>query len=158
MNCFRESLRIESPVSFSTSLMMRRDVTLAKGKPKELKIRAGDEIHLIMGLQHHDPRQWGPRHLEFIPERFDPTSEHYKTPDGKKRHPYSYTPFLGGHRICLGKTFAETVAKKMIAMVLKFYTMEHADPELKKKTFAYDIYQPQLPVIRFNYAKRYSQQ
>ena len=140
MMCFRESLRIEAPVSFSSSLMVRKDVTLAKKTPKELKIRAGDEIHLIMGLQHHDPRQWGPRHLEFIPERFDPTSEHYKTPDGKKRHPYSFTPFLGGHRICLGKTFAETVAKKIIAMVLKFYTLEHKNADMRHTTHGYDIY------------------
>jgi len=41
-------------------------------------------------------------------------------------------PFLGGHRICLGKTFAESVAKKMIAMLLKFYELEYDDPSMKQ--------------------------
>jgi len=54
-------------------------------------------------------------------------SDHFKTPNGTPRHPYSYAPFLGGHRICLGKTFAETVAKKLITMILKLYAFEHAD-------------------------------
>jgi len=33
------------------------------------------------------------------------------TPNGNKRHPYSYAPFLGGTRICVGKTFAELASK-----------------------------------------------
>jgi cytochrome P450 len=47
----------------------------------------------------------------FIPERFDPSSKYYLTPSGKKRHMNSFGPFLGGKRICVGKTFAEIVSK-----------------------------------------------
>lgn len=140
MMCFRESLRIEPPVSFTTSHMVTREVTLARGTEKELKIRAGDLIHFEFGLLHHDETQWGSQHNEFIPERFDSNSDHFRAPSGKNRHPFSYAPFLGGHRICLGKTFAETVAKKMIALMLKFYTLELADPEMKKKNILYNIY------------------
>ena len=46
MMCFRESLRIEPPVSYTTSHMVTKDVILARGTSKELKIRAGDEIHI----------------------------------------------------------------------------------------------------------------
>ena len=55
---------------------------------------------------------------EFIPERFDPDSKYFLTPFGKKRHPMSYSPFLGGRRICLGKTFAENVGRSVLAIVL----------------------------------------
>ena len=75
-------------------------------------------------------------------------------PDGKHRHPYAYAPFLGGHRICLGKTFAENVAKRVTTMLLKFYTLEHADPEMKKETFSYDFFAIKLPKIYFKFAKR----
>ena len=92
------------------------------------------------GLLHHDETHWGPLHNKYIPDRFDIDSEHFKAPDGTPRHPYSYAPFLGGHRICLGKTFAETVAKKLIAMLLKLYKLEHADPQMKHTTIQYNTY------------------
>jgi len=94
----------------------------------------------MIGFLHHDQAQWGSNHNEYIPERFDYNSEHFKTPSGKSRHPYSYAPFFGGHRVCLGKTFAETVAKKLIAMVLKFYKLEHADESMKTDPFKYEIF------------------
>ena len=51
---------------------------------------------------------------------------------------------------------AENVAKKMISMVLKFYTLEHSDPKMKLETFGYDIYQKKIPSIRFTFTKRKS--
>ena len=59
---------------------------------------------------HRNEQQWI-RPDDFIPERFDPESSFFLTPDGKKRHPMAYGPFLGGKRICLGKTFGEMVSK-----------------------------------------------
>lgn len=44
--CFKESMRMEPPVPISTSHMFTRDVVLAKGTPKELKINAGTEIRV----------------------------------------------------------------------------------------------------------------
>jgi cytochrome P450 len=53
----------------------------------------------------------------FIPERFDPESPYYLTPKGTKRHPMSFGPFLGGRRICLGKSFAENIAKVVFPII-----------------------------------------
>lgn len=97
-------------------------------------------MHIQIGILHHDESQWGADHNEFIPERFDSESRHFKAPNGRNRHPYSFAPFFGGHRICLGKTFAETVAKKMIALLIKLYTLEHADAKMKEETFLYEIF------------------
>jgi len=53
MMCFKESMRMEPPVPYSSSHTFTRDVVLARGTPKELKISAGQEIHFEMGLLHH---------------------------------------------------------------------------------------------------------
>jgi cytochrome P450 len=54
----------------------------------------------------------------FIPERFDPKSEWALTPSGNKRNPFSYAPYLGGSRICLGKSFVESVGKVLLPSLL----------------------------------------
>ncbi len=82
---------------------------------------------------HHNPKEWI-EHEKFIPERFDPTSKYYLTPDGKKRHSMSYGPFLGGHRICIGKTFSE-----MISRIVAPSLLAHFDFTLVDKNQAINI-------------------
>lgn len=77
---------------------------------------------------HRDSATWI-EPLKFIPERFDPRSKYYLTPDGKKRHPMSFSPFLGGKRICLGKTFAELVSKIVGPSMLNLFNYEFVDPK-----------------------------
>jgi cytochrome P450 len=40
----------------------------------------------------------------------------------------SFTPFLGGKRICLGKTFAEVAARTVCPIILMSYDFEFVDP------------------------------
>ena len=55
---------------------------------------------------HKDPKEWiDPERYD--PDRFDPTSKMFLRPDGKPRNPFSFCPFFGGKRICLGKTLAK---------------------------------------------------
>ena len=63
-----------------------------------------------MSFLHHREDIWI-EHDKFIPQRFDPKSKYYLTPKGEKRPHYAFSPFLGGMRICLGKTFIEVVSK-----------------------------------------------
>jgi len=63
----------------------------------------------MLHIQHNKLEYLEPE--KYIPERFDQDSKYFLTPEGKKRHPMSYAPFLGGKRICLGKTFVETMSK-----------------------------------------------
>lgn len=65
---------------------------------------------------------------KFIPDRFDPTSNYYLTPSGGKRHPMSFGPFLGGKRICLGKTMAEYSGKVVISIICSQLQFEFSDP------------------------------
>ena len=99
-----------------------------------MNIRKGDPLVINMQQIHHDKKEW--REPErFIPERFDSQSDYYLRPDGGKRHPLAFNPFLGGKRICLGKTFAEIVAKFVVpALLTRFkFTFEDQDLATGKK-------------------------
>mmetsp|Transcript_30638 Transcript_30638/g.30113 ORF Transcript_30638/g.30113 Transcript_30638/m.30113 type:complete len:229 (+) Transcript_30638:599-1285(+) len=104
-NCFMESMRIEPPVMFSSYDTVTDDTTIGG-----INVKKGDPFTVDMYFLHHNPEEWID-HNKFIPERFDPSSPYFLTPSGKKRHAMSFAPFLGGKRICLGKTFVETMSK-----------------------------------------------
>jgi cytochrome P450 len=55
---------------------------------------------------------------KYIPDRFNPSSPYFLTPSGKKRHPMSFSPFLGGKRICLGKSFAEIISRIIVPAII----------------------------------------
>jgi cytochrome P450 len=52
-NCFSESLRIEPPVTFTSSLMMSEDVQIGK-----YQIRKGENIEINMYRLHWNPEEW----------------------------------------------------------------------------------------------------
>lgn len=70
-----------------------------------------------------------------MPERFDPSSPYYLTPGGKKRHPMSFTPFLGGKRICLGKTFAENIGKSVLPIILSQVEFKFVEERLYERKY-----------------------
>ena len=88
-----------------------------------------------MTALHHNPDEWiEPK--KFIPERFDPSSPYYLTPSGKKRHPMSYGPFLGGKRVCLGKSLAEVMSRIIGAAIIYQFEFELTDPkQIAEKPF-----------------------
>ena len=77
---------------------------------------------------HFDAKEWKD-HLSFIPERFDHKSEYFLRPDGTKRNPLCFVPFLAGQRICLGKTFAEITLKYTLPMYCHFFSYEWVKEE-----------------------------
>jgi len=112
MQVFNETLRIEPPILFSNFMVVTQ--TMQKNG---LTMNPNDNIVINMHQLHQDPDQWiNPE--KFIPERFDPESKYYLTPEGKKRHPFAFSPFFGGRRICIGKSFAEIVSKVVVCGLL----------------------------------------
>jgi cytochrome P450 len=79
-----------------------------------------------MYFMHRLPKYWQEPE-KFIPERFDPESKYYLRPDGKRRHPLVFGPFLGGKRICVGKTFVETISKIIGPTLLAHFDYEFID-------------------------------
>ena len=120
-NCFNESMRMQPPVYYSSTVRMSETVQCEK-----LRIRKGDQIGIMIANLSNDPQEW----IEperFIPERFDSNSRYFKTPAGQRRNPYSFSPFLGGSRVCIGKTFIEMVSKLTLPTILSHYEFEFCD-------------------------------
>ena len=119
--CFLETLRMEGPVEMSTTSCFFEDVTVGG-----VNICAGDPVIVNIDYLQHDPKQWQ-EPWTFIPERFDSDSPYFKRPDGGSRHPLSFGPFLGGQRVCLGKTFAEYMVRFTVSILLWHYEFELVD-------------------------------
>ena len=120
-------MRIDPSVRVTSVHQIIEPIELA-GK----KILKGQQLSINIGYLHHRPDQW----IEperYIPERFDPTNDkYYLTPSGKKRHPMSFGPFLGGKRVCLGKTLAESIGKCVLAVMMTQIQFDFVDPKVKE--------------------------
>lgn len=113
--CFYESLRMEPPVSFNSSVQVTEDTTIAG-----FMIKKGDPIFQNAFQLHHNIDQWGPTHDKYIPERF----EHGSTMSPPNRSIMSFIPFSGGKRVCIGKTFAEITFKVVMPLIFKAFSQD----------------------------------
>lgn len=105
----------------SSSICLTEDLSI-----NGVVVKEGEMMIINIYQQHHNQGQWKV-HDEFHPERFDPKSELYLAPLGKPRNMASFIPFLGGKRSCLGKTFAETVFKFMMPLLLNSFDFDFID-------------------------------
>ncbi len=74
-----------------------------------------DVICLIYGV-HRNPKYWENPEV-FNPERFTPENK-------KKQEPYSYIPFGGGPRLCIGNNFALMEMQFALSMMIRRYKIE----------------------------------
>jgi cytochrome P450 len=65
---------------------------------------------------HRDKNIWGEDAMEFKPERFEPENL-------EKVHPYAYTPFKGGLRMCPGYKYAKITLKIFISRFIMKYRL-----------------------------------
>lgn len=97
-----ESLRIKPVIPFfgrlTTTDFQLNDITIPKGVM----------IYPAVYLVHHDEQYW-PNPEKFIPERFT---------DSTKMEPYTFVPFGGGIRRCIGASFAVYEIKIILATML----------------------------------------
>lgn len=136
--CLNETLRLEPPLRIPSLLSFQEDVDVGG-----YKIPANTAIGMNIWQMHRSPKQWQ-KPDEFIPERFDPESELSLTPQGGKRHPFAFGPYLGGKRICLGKTFAEHLGRSIVGVIvsqLDFEFNQKSDYE-RKLTNAFHSIEP----------------
>ena len=112
---FAESMRLYPPAW-----------VVARTATDSYTMRTGEHIpkgaHLIVSplVVHHDPRWWPD------PERFDP--ERFLDEHKAARPKFSYMPFGGGARYCIGEGFAWTEGVLMLAAVLQGWTLRLPDP------------------------------
>jgi cytochrome P450 len=113
---FSESMRLYPPAW-----------TVARTATAAYTMRTGEHIprgaHLIVSplIVHHDERWWPE------PERFDP--ERFTAASKATRPKFSYLPFGGGARYCIGEGFAWTEGVLMLATVLQQWRLRVPDPK-----------------------------
>lgn len=85
-------------------------------------IPTGTRVLYSPYLTHRQPHLW-PNPECFNPERFTPEQS-------RSRLPYSFVPFGGGSRICIGAAFAQVEAKVIIARLLQQFDLELFQPRV----------------------------
>lgn len=105
-----ESMRLYPP-AWAVSRLATEDVTIGGWR-----IERGSVVVASQWVMHHDPRYW-PDPDRFDPERF--------TPEAKAARPkFSYFPFGGGSRICIGEGFAWMEAVLILATLTQRWRAE----------------------------------
>ncbi|RZC35108.1 cytochrome P450 4C1 [Asbolus verrucosus] len=102
----KESLRIFPGAPF-IGRIVEEDIVL------DDKITIPKGCNVVMGYLHmHRCEKYWSNPLEFDPDRFLPENSLH-------RHPYSWLPFSGGPRNCIGIKYGMMVMKIMIAMLIR---------------------------------------
>jgi cytochrome P450 len=110
----KETLRVRPPVTDSTRLLKREAEVAGHLLP------AGTQVVVALPLLHLRPSVWsGP--FEFRPERW--------LEGGEGGQPYTFIPFGGGVRRCIGAAFAMLEMKVMLRTVLERARLRAAWPE-----------------------------
>ena len=81
------------------------------------QIKAGDRVVLFAYGAHHDARYWDE------PETFRP--ERFMGEAAKKRRPYTYIPFGGGKRSCIGGAMSQVENTLALSMLLRRFRPEY---------------------------------
>lgn len=104
----KESLRLYPPIHIGNR-RAAEEMEFAEGS-----VPAGERMFYSIYLTHRDPEIWENAE-SFCPERFA---------HGRKTPPFSYVPFGGGPRACIGAAFGQAEARVVMAHLLKNYTFE----------------------------------
>lgn len=104
----KESLRLYPPIHLGNR------ITLKAIDFNEEVVPAGERLFYSIYLTHRDPGHWKKPH-EFCPERFA---------HGRKTPPFSYVPFGGGPRACIGAAFGQAEARVVIKRLLETFSFE----------------------------------
>jgi len=102
-----ETLRLYPPIHVGNRLAAEELDVCGYQIPK------GERVMVSIYSTHHDPAHWSE------PERFDPA----RFAPGQKHLPYTYLPFGGGPRNCLGANFAQVEARVVLARLLQRFDL-----------------------------------
>jgi cytochrome P450 len=111
----KEVLRIRPPIPIAAGRRLSEPLTIGSHR-----VPAGTVIVIDAWGVHHDPVRY-PQPERFRPERFL---------DGDSPEPYSWLPFGGGARRCVGAALAELEIKVALETMLSRVDLEPADAEL----------------------------
>ena len=110
----KESLRLYPPIHIGN----RR--VLENMEFNEGVVPAGERMFYSIYLTHRDPNIWENAE-DFCPERFA---------HGRKTPPFSYVPFGGGPRACIGAAFGQAEARIVLTRLLQTYKFEFTNHKI----------------------------
>jgi cytochrome P450 len=102
----KEALRLYPPIHIGNR-MVAQDIEFEEGT-----VPSGSRMFYSIYLTQRDPSIWEDAD-EFCPARFE---------RGRKTQPFSYIPFGGGPRACIGAAFGQAEARLVLAYLLKTFT------------------------------------
>ena len=111
----QETMRLYPPIWMLIRVASKPDVIDGK------EIRAGDKVALFAYGAHHSPKYWD-KPEEFSPERWIGDA-------AKKRKPYTYLPFGGGKRACIGGAMSQVENTLALSILLRRFRPEYVGPE-----------------------------
>ncbi|MEW6286846.1 MAG: cytochrome P450 [Chloroflexota bacterium] len=104
----KESLRLYPPIHIGNR-RVAEEMDFGEGK-----VPAGERMFYSIYLTHRDPEIWE-NPDSFCPERFA---------HGRKTPPFSYIPFGGGPRACIGAAFGQAEARIVLSHLLRNYQFQ----------------------------------
>ncbi|HET9908381.1 MAG TPA: cytochrome P450 [Anaerolineales bacterium] len=111
----KESLRLYPPIHIGNR-RVAQELQLDEGN-----VPSGERLFYSIYLTHRDPAIWENADV-FCPERFS---------HGKKTPPFSYVPFGGGPRVCIGAVFGQAEARIVLARLLQTYHFEFTNHKIR---------------------------
>jgi cytochrome P450 len=110
----KESLRLYPPIHIGNR-RMAEEMQFSEGTIPE-----GERMFYSIYLTHRDPAVWENAE-NFCPERFA---------HGQKISPFSYVPFGGGPRVCIGGAFGQVEARVVMARLLCTHQFEFTNHKI----------------------------
>jgi cytochrome P450 len=110
----KESLRLYPPIHIGNR-RMAEEMKFGEGTVPE-----GERMFYSIYLTHRDPSIWEDAE-NFCPERFA---------YGRKTPPFSYVPFGGGPRACIGGAFGQAEARAVMSRLLRTYHFEFTNHKI----------------------------
>ncbi len=107
----QETMRLYPPIWGMMRVAAKPDVIGGK------EIRVGDRVLLFAYGAHHSAKYWDDPET-FMPERFLGDA-------AKKRKPYTYIPFGGGKRSCIGGAMSQVENTMALSMLLRRFRPEY---------------------------------
>lgn len=103
-------------------------------------IPKGTETVISMWAVNRDTNLWGPDAETFRPERW---LDGPNAANGGAKSPYALLTFLHGPRSCIGRNFALTEMKCLLALLVARFRFEMADPDEKVEVGGFITIKPQ---------------
>jgi len=110
----KESLRLYPPIHIGNR-HVASELEFSEGT-----IPSGERVFYSIYLTHRDPKIWENAD-EFCPDRHT---------HGRKTPPFSYVPFGGGPRACLGAAFGQEEARIVLARLLQTHQFEFSNHKI----------------------------